>query len=84
MQILFYKLHRNFLNSFAGRSIFFHLGAIVLTYIIVISGFDWFYFTSAQNPILQILLFPAVIIGALIGMAIGMTVGKSFREILEN
>lgn len=42
--------------------------ACVLTYIIVISGFDWSYFTYVQASPLHIYLSPAVGIGSLVPM----------------
>jgi len=40
-----------------------HLLAVVLTYIIVASDFDWSYFLFTQKPVLRALLFPAVRLG---------------------
>ena len=49
---------------------FWHLLAIVLTYIIVTSGFDWYYFTSTQIPLLRIFLFPAVRLGMILPVVV--------------
>jgi membrane-associated phospholipid phosphatase len=55
------KLIRNLKKTFSGVNIFWHLLAIVLTYILVVTGFDWAYY-RAMLPYEPILL-PAAIIG---------------------
>lgn len=42
-----------------------HLAAIVITYALVKSGFDWEYFVSTRDPGLRSWMFPAVVIGGL-------------------
>jgi membrane-associated phospholipid phosphatase len=56
-------LPRNVIGCFKGWNILYHLVAIVLTLILVTSGFDWVYFRSTRNPELRTWMFPAVIIG---------------------
>ena len=55
----------NFGASFSGRNLLFHGIAICLTAVLVLSGFDWWYFTAHQIPDLQMFLFPALPIGML-------------------
>jgi membrane-associated phospholipid phosphatase len=43
-----------------------HITAIVLTIILVTSGFDWRYFLSTRAPNLLACMFPAVVIGGLL------------------
>jgi membrane-associated phospholipid phosphatase len=43
--------------------IVWHLVAILLTFILVTSGFDWFYFCSTRNPELRSWMFPGVVVG---------------------
>ena len=59
-------LPHNITGCFHGRMILWHLLAIVLTVILVRSGFDWFYFVSTRSPILWKLMFPAAPIGGLV------------------
>ena len=66
MRGFFYKILANFAEIFRGCNLFWHLAAIALTYLLVASGFDWFYFESTRNPILQFIFFPAVLLGAFI------------------
>jgi membrane-associated phospholipid phosphatase len=62
----FLTLPRNILGCFQGRMILWHLLAITLTFILVQSGFDWFYFSSTRNPVLREWMFPAAPIGGLV------------------
>jgi membrane-associated phospholipid phosphatase len=68
MKNFFYCLPENFRKSFSGSNIRWHLLAILLTYLLVISGADWQYFLSSQNSSLQTFLFPAVILGGVVPM----------------
>jgi membrane-associated phospholipid phosphatase len=43
-----------------------HIAAILLTLILVLSGFDWHYFLFTRTPVLRSCMFPAVIIGGLL------------------
>ncbi len=52
------------MKCFRGYNLLWHLLAIILTYVIVTSGFDWLYFKSARSSLLQSLLFPAVRLGS--------------------
>lgn len=58
-----YQLPKNFIRCFKGCNSLWHFFAVVLTYIIVTSGFDWYYFISTQKPVLRTFLFPAVRLG---------------------
>ena len=63
-------LPRNLLDCFKGRRIIGHIIAIILTFILVTSGFDGLYFASTRNPILRSCMFPAVVIGGLLPIAL--------------
>jgi membrane-associated phospholipid phosphatase len=63
MNWFFSTLPRNIIGCFKGWNILYHLAAIVLTVILVTSGFDWAYFRSTRSPELRAWMFPAVIIG---------------------
>ena len=63
-------LPRNLLGCFRGRMIIWHIIAIILTFILVTSGFDWLYFASTRNPILRSWMFPAAPIGGLVPIAL--------------
>lgn len=61
-----HKIFKNLASVFRSRNLLWHLVAIVLTYMLVFSGFDWFYFQATRNTIFQLFLFPAVLFGAFI------------------
>jgi membrane-associated phospholipid phosphatase len=63
-------LPRNLLGCFSGRMIIWHILAIILTFILVTSGFDWLFFASTRNPILRSWMFPAAPIGGLVPIAL--------------
>lgn len=56
-------LPQNAIGSFRGWNILYHVIAIVLTLILVTSGFDWVYFRATRSLELRAWMFPAVIIG---------------------
>ncbi len=66
MKDLFYRLPRNIIRSFSPRNFIWHLVAFILTYVIVIQGFDWSWFLAVRGEIVNKILFPAVIIGAFV------------------
>ncbi len=56
-------LPQRFVASFRGANFFWHLFAIILTALLVLSGFDWWYFTATRGSIYLQLALPAAIIG---------------------
>ncbi len=66
----FATLPRNLIGCFKGRMILWHIAAIVLTAILVLSGFDWFYFCSTRGPLLRQWMFPAAPIGGLVPLVL--------------
>jgi len=50
--------------------ILWHLLAIALTFILVQSGFDWFYFCSTRSPVLWAWMIPSAPIGGLVPLAL--------------
>src|ERR1039458_144528 len=63
-------LPRNLLDCFRGRMIIWHIIAIILTFILVTSDFDWLYFASTRNPILRSWMFPATPISGLVPLSL--------------
>jgi len=59
-------LPRNLAGCFRGRRIVWHVIAIVLTFILVTSGFDWRYFLATRDPTLRSWMFPAVHMGMML------------------
>jgi membrane-associated phospholipid phosphatase len=63
MNQFFTTLPRNLISCFAGRKLIWHGVAILLTALLVRSGFDWRYFLATRDPELRQWLWPAVVIG---------------------
>ncbi len=59
----FYKLPNTVLRCFRGYFLLWQLVAIILTAIIVLSGFDWWYFTFFNNSTIQRIFFSAAPVG---------------------
>jgi hypothetical protein len=57
-------------GCFRGRRIIWHVIAIVMTFILVMSGFDWRYFLATRNPALRSWMWPAVVIGMVLPLAL--------------
>ena len=66
MKQFFSSLPSNIIGCFKGQMVVWHIVAIILTLILVTSGFDWLCFTATRSPILRSWLFPAVPIGGLV------------------
>jgi membrane-associated phospholipid phosphatase len=66
MKEFFSTLLRNIIGCFKGQMILWHVSTIILTFILVTSGFDWFYFCSTRTPVLHSWMFPAAPIGGLV------------------
>jgi membrane-associated phospholipid phosphatase len=67
---LSYQLPQNTIRCFKGRNLLWHFLAIVLTYIIVASGADWYYFVSTREPVLRTSFFPAIRLGMIVPIVV--------------
>ena len=56
-------LPQGFARVFAPRYLLWHAAAIILTYLSVTSGFDWYYFTRTRFDNLFALTMPAAVLG---------------------
>lgn len=63
---LFYLLKKTLQDIFSSKNILLQIGACVITYIIVVSGFDWMYFKFMQASTFRFYVSPAVVIGGLV------------------
>jgi hypothetical protein len=70
MKQFFLTFPTNIFGCFSGRRIIWHAVAIVLTFILVTSGFDWHYFLSTRAPDPRSWMFPAVGIGGLLPLVL--------------
>jgi membrane-associated phospholipid phosphatase len=84
MRGFFYNFPRNAIKCFAGYNFLWHFLAIVLTYMIVSSGFDWLYFESSRSSFLRSISFPAVRLGGRLPIIVPLTLyisGKVSRNV---
>jgi len=65
-----YHLPKNIVRCFKGYNLLWHFLAIALTYIIVTSDFDWYYFISSQRSILHTLFSPAIELGMILPIVV--------------
>ena len=70
MKEFFTTLPRNLIGCFTGRRLIWHVVAILLTLILVWSGFDWRWFLATRNPALRSWMWPAVGISGLLPLAL--------------
>jgi membrane-associated phospholipid phosphatase len=61
-----YKLPGNFVRAFTGVNLYWHILAIVLTYVCVTSGFDWWYYETTRNEFIFDIAFPTAMLGAVV------------------
>jgi hypothetical protein len=73
MKLFVSTLPRNIIDCFKGQMIIGHIMAVLLTFILVASGFDWRYFLSTRAPILRSWMFPAVPIAGLLPIVLPFT-----------
>jgi membrane-associated phospholipid phosphatase len=63
---VFYQLFSNIRKFFTGWNLVWQIIAIALTYLLVVSGFDWAYFKFFSHTLIYYALFPAAFIGFLV------------------
>ena len=67
MQHFFRSFLPNLIACFSGKNLLWHGAAIIGTFIILMSGFDWWYFVTAQSLPLRF-FFASAVIGGLVPM----------------
>ena len=67
MRHFFRSLLSNLIACFSGRNLLWHGVAVLGTFVIVMSGLDWWYFVTAQALPIQF-LFSSAVIGGLVPM----------------
>ena len=76
---LFYRIFHSIAACFWGYNLVWQLCAVALTYFLVTSGFDWYYFRVTRDPFLQHSLIPAIILGGILPLIVPLVllfVGK--------
>ncbi|MDO8575819.1 MAG: phosphatase PAP2 family protein [bacterium] len=77
-----HRFPQRFLAVYRGNSIFHHIAAVVLTYVLVVSGFDWYFFEVTRSPYFYPLTMAAGIGGFFVPVLvpIGMYVVGEIRK----
>lgn len=70
MRGIFYNFAKNLARIFWGKNLIWHVLAILVTFLLVISGFDWYYYQSTRILALNSFFFPAVVLGGLLPILI--------------
>jgi membrane-associated phospholipid phosphatase len=63
MKLFFISFPSNLIRCFSGKRVLWHLLAILLTVVLVQSGFDWWFYQATHTQGIRELMFPAVRIG---------------------
>lgn len=80
---IFRDFEKNLFRAFRGLSLFWHILAIALTYVFVVSGLDWRYFEATRSADFQTFFWPAVQIGFLFPI-LGIPIFLILRLIRKN
>jgi membrane-associated phospholipid phosphatase len=83
MPELLHKLPKNVITIFTGRNLLYHLLAIFLTFLIVMSGFDWAYYRWTRAGLFAQLALPAITLGTFVPI-LGTLAILSLGEISKN
>jgi len=78
------QLPKNIAGVFKGYNWVWHLIAITLTYILVRSGFDWWYFEATRSSTLLLLTLPAAVIGFFVPIILPVALyifGEFWRDV---
>jgi membrane-associated phospholipid phosphatase len=85
---IFSNLLQNIIALYRGRNLLWQILFCIATYVLVVSGFDYFYFQSTRNETLVFISFSAALFGFLIpvflplGMYVYSRIKKS--ELIKN
>jgi membrane-associated phospholipid phosphatase len=82
MRSLFDNFFSNIKKIFFGYNLLWHALAIVSTYFLVVSGFDWFYASQFRTSIAREFILPALLLGGLLPIVIplGLLVSGAFQK----
>lgn len=71
---LFYRFPKNIVKIFSRPYIFWHVLAIAVTIVLVVSEADWHYFLTTRNAVLQASIFPAIVLGGLLPIIVPLSI----------
>jgi membrane-associated phospholipid phosphatase len=70
MKKIFSHFFKNIIRIFSGRNLLWHALAIVLTFIIVKTGFDWKFFVYVSGISWRMVFFPALMLGTILPLLV--------------
>jgi membrane-associated phospholipid phosphatase len=70
MKKIFSHFFKNMIRIFSGRNLLWHALAIVLTFIIVETGFDWKFFVYVSGVSWRMYFFPALMLGTILPLLV--------------
>lgn len=80
---LFFRLPQNVVAIFKGRNLLWHIAALALTILIVMSGLDWSYYSATREKIIVQIARPAIRVGTelpILGTLLLLVVGGIARN----
>lgn len=83
MRGFFHDFLKNIKKIFWGSNALWHFSAIALTYVLISTGFDWFYFQATRSAFLQLFFWPGVPAGALLPL-LGILIFFAWSAIRKN
>lgn len=82
---LFYHLPQNAWRALSGYKFLLYLLAAGLTYLAVVTGFDWQWYQGGSSPVLHSLAFPAIALGGLLPILVPLVLfivaGKNAQKL---
>ena len=70
---MLFRILQSIADCFLGYAFFAQVAAAALTYVLIVSGFDWWYFEVTRSPALIAILFFAAPIGFLVPILVPST-----------
>lgn len=74
MPWIIFGVSKTLKNIFWGKTILFHLLFILLTYTLIASGFDWWFYKATRSANLRLIAFPAVALGGLVPLVLPLAI----------
>ncbi len=66
IQNFFYKAPANIARAFSGKNLLWQIFAIAISFVIVVTDFDWKYYSYFNGSLIQQILFSGVALGGLV------------------
>lgn len=70
MYLFLRSIPGNIIRVFSGKKLGWHFLAIIITFACAGSGLDWIYFGWTRGELIQAILFPSIILGALLPIVV--------------